>query len=1059
MIVCPSCGRDNPNGFRFCGFCQAPLPAEDAVELRKTVTVLFIDLTGFTPLSERMDPEQVRSIVGRFLEEMKAIAERHGGTVEKFAGDAVMAVFGIPVVHEDDALRAVRAAWDMQAAVDAMNETFEADHSVRIAAHAGVNTGEVVVGGVAGERMISGDAVNVAARLEQAAPAGGILIGEETYRLTAAAVVGDHEHLTLKGKGEPVAAYRVRSVDPVAEGYLRRLDTPLVGREAELAEILAAFEGVAAERRCRLVTIVAPPGVGKSRLTNETAARVAGRGRVLTGRCLPYGDGITFWPVAEAVKEAAGINDEDSPEAAAARIEALISGEDAPRVASRVAAAIGIRAAEGLSLQETFWAVRRLFESLAADRPLTFVVEDVHWAEPALLDLLQYLVEFTPEHPLLILCNARPELAQSRPEWMALGTSITLDRLTDQQSETLVRHLLGDTSLPPEVVRHVVTVAEGNALFVEELMRKLVDDGSLVRTNAHWEMRGELRTLATPGTISALLAARIDGLADGERSTIQRGAVVGRVFWWGAVESLAPEPERPAVAGHLQTLVRKGLIHPDRSSFGDEDAFSFGHILVRDAAYESTPKTVRADLHERFAGWLEEAAGDRVSEYEEIVGYHLEQAVLQLASLGRGGDDRLARRAGTRLMAAGRRAEARGDHAAAANLLQRAVDVLPADAPERARALASLGPILMEAGRLQEAEVALDQAVRHAEASGDRGLEHLARIRRTYVHVHGTLGEDLNVSWNQAERSLQVLDSLGEPESLAEGLALVGMGRFYRGDSEVGLGYVERALDQARSAGAMSRVHWATRVLGTIMLAGETPVTRALERLRSLAEEVPAGTSYEAALRRCLGNLFILADAPEEARESFGRARELASALGLWIELGGICRGLGELEMWLGRVDAGEAELREGVRIYERIRDFGHGTNLPSMLASTLALQGRPDEARGFAELGARWLQPEDVDGVVANLRAQAEVALATGDARFAEERARAAVAAVESTGYLSHRAEARVVLGRALAALGRPDEARAVLEEARGLAERKGDLRFVRVATSLIAETAGSAE
>ena len=369
-------------------------------------------------------------------------------------------------------------------------------------------------------------------------------------------------------------AYRLLSVDPVAEGYLRRLDTPLVGRDAELAELLSAFDRVAAGRRCELTTIVAPPGVGKSRLTNEVAARVAGRGRVLIGRCLPYGDGITFWPVAEAVKDAAGIRDEDSPEAAASRIRALVSGEDAETVAARIAAAVGIGTGEGLSLQETFWAVRRLLESLAEHEPVAFVVEDVHWAEPALLDLLQYLVEFTREHPLLIVCNARPELTQTRAEWLALGTTITLERLSDAQSETLVRHLVGEASLPPDVVRHVVSVAEGNALFVEELVRKLIDDGSLVRTNAHWEMRGELAALATPGTISALLAARIDGLADGERSTIQCGAVVGRVFWWGAVETIAPEPERPAVGRHLQTLVRRGLIQPDHSSFSGEDAFS-----------------------------------------------------------------------------------------------------------------------------------------------------------------------------------------------------------------------------------------------------------------------------------------------------------------------------------------------------------------------------------------------------------------------------------------------------------------------------------------------------
>ncbi|MCA1726139.1 MAG: AAA family ATPase [Actinobacteria bacterium] len=1057
MALCPSCGRENPEGFAFCGYCRSALPSDGAVEVRKVVTVLFTDLTGFTTLSERLDPEAVRAIQGRFLHAMKTIAERHGGTVEKFIGDAVMAVFGVPAVHEDDALRAVRAAVEMRDELTALNDSLGRDYGIELSAHTGVNTGQVVVEEGSADRLATGDAVNVAARLEQAAAPGEILIGEETYRLTRAAVQAEPAPATLKGKTDPVNAYRVSTIDPVAEGYLRRLDTPLVGREEELGEILASLDRVAAEARPELVTIIAPAGTGKSRLTNEATARASERGRVLIGRCLPYGDGITFWPVAEAIRQAAGIRDEDSAEEASARIGALVPGEDRARVVGGVAAAMGLGAGttDSQAIQETFWAMRRLFEAVAEDAPLTLVIEDVHWAEPALLDLIEYLVEFTHGHRLLILATARPEFGQVRPEWASLGRTIVLEPLSHEQSERLVRLLTGDRALPPEVLRHVVETAEGNPLFVEELVRKLIEDGSLVRTNAHWELRGEVRTLATPGTINALLSARIDSLADGERSTIQRGAVVGRVFWWGAVETLAAEAERPAVGGYLRTLVRKGFIHPDRSTFGGEDAFAFGHILVRDAAYESTPKAVRADLHERFAGWLERAAGDRMNEYEEIVGYHLEQAVLQRASLGMPGSRDLALQAGARLTRAGLRAEERGDHGAAANLLQRAVEVLPADAPGRVEALAAVGPILMELGRLLEAEAALDQAVRGAEAIGDRRLEHLARVRRTFVHVHAAHDEDLMALWGEADISLGILESIGDAASLSEALALIGTGRFYQGRTEEALQLVERALEQADRAEGHARAYWARRSLGNILIYGQTPVDEALVRLRALLEDVPPGSSFEASMRRHLGALYLLADMPAEARTSFERAREVASALGLWIDLGGIARGLGELELWAGRPGDAEPELREGVRIYERIRDFGHGTNLPSMLASTLARLGRPDEARGFAELGERWLSWEDVDGVQALYCAQTEVALAEGDALLAVERGRAAVASVESTGYTSHRAEARTVLARALLAAGHDAEARSVLAEAIALAERKGDRRVLRVARGLLGEPA----
>ena len=367
-------------------------------------------------------------------------------------------------------------------------------------------------------------------------------------------------------------------------------------------------------------------GVGKSRLTTEVLSRLAGRATVLEGRCLPYGEGITFWALAEMVRQAAGIDDDDPPAHALAKIAGLLDGnDDAALVRDRVGAAIGLSDATG-AIQETFWATRRLLEALAADRPVVAVFDDIHWAEPTLLDLLEYVAGFSRDHPVLVLCMARPELRETRPEWDRAGTVITLSPLDPATSDDLIQNLIGSARLPAEIRDRIVEAAEGNPLFVEEMLRTLIDDGVLRRDDGAWVATADLSRLSAPGTIQALITARLDRLQDEERAVIQRAAVVGQVFFWGAVTELSPEDARSAVGANLQTLQRKELIRPEASSFAGQDAFRFSHLLVRDAAYESMPKRTRADLHERFASWLERAAGDRVAEYEEIVGYHLEQA-------------------------------------------------------------------------------------------------------------------------------------------------------------------------------------------------------------------------------------------------------------------------------------------------------------------------------------------------------------------------------------------------------------------------------------------------
>ena len=613
MRACPQCGEENSDRARFCEACGTALPPADAAsEVRKTVTVLFSDVAGSTSLGERLDPESLRRLMGRYFEAMREVLEHHGGTVEKFIGDAIMAVFGIPRLHEDDALRAVRAAAGMRERLVRLNQELRGDLGVEIAARTGIHTGEVVAGDPGrGQTLVTGDAVNTAARLEQAAGAGEVLIGEPTYRLVRDAVVAEPiDPVDAKGKAEPVPAYRLDEVIVGAEAHARRMDAPMVGRDAELRTILDAFERSAVDRTCRLVTILGEAGVGKSRLVLEALGAIGDRAIVLRGRCLPYGEGITYWPVAEAVRRAAGISDEHTPREARRRIASLLEGvERSDRIADGVAELIGL--GEGArTAEEGFWAVRRFFEGLARSQPLVLVFDDIHWGEETFLDLLGYVVEWTSGVPVLVICLARKELLDRRPGWAA-GDVVVLTSLGDAECESLLRGLLSTEEVPGAVTEAIAGTAEGNPLFVEELLAMLIDDGLLVRDDGHWSPTPGLADLAVPPTVQALLAARLEHLDRAERRVLECAAVVGEVFEWSAVAELVPTELRSDLGGNLMSLVRKEVIRPAPSDLSDEDAFRFRHLLIRDATYEGMAKETRAELHERFARWLEGLGPER----------------------------------------------------------------------------------------------------------------------------------------------------------------------------------------------------------------------------------------------------------------------------------------------------------------------------------------------------------------------------------------------------------------------------------------------------------------
>ena len=608
--------------------------------------MLFCDVTGSTALGELLDPESLRSVMARYFDLARLVVERHGGSVEKFIGDAVMAVFGIPVLHEDDALRAVRAAAELRDGLAGLNEGLERDYGTTLDLRIGVNTGEVVTG--TAERLATGDAVNVTARLEQAAQPGEIVLGAETRALVRDAVVLEAvELLELKGKAAPVAAYRLVSVR--AEAQLRRGTGVMVGRERELERLRAAQAQAGNDRSCQLFTVLGAAGVGKSRLAREFLGGLAGA-TVVRGTCLSYGEGITYGPVVEVLKQLLGAEPEQ-------RLASL--GLDS--TSSRAIHAVLGDGGHVASVEEIAWAVRGLLEAAAADAPLVVVLDDIHWGEEAFLDLVDHVADLSRDSPILLLCMARPELLDRRPSWgggKLNATTVLLEPLATGDAEALVASLLEGAPADQAMRARILAAAEGNPLFVEEMV-------ALVRESPDGPV-------AVPPTIQALLGARIDQLGPAKRAVLERGSVEGRVFHRSAVRALSPSDAE--LAAPLTALVRRELLRPDKPQFPGEDAFRFRHLLMRDAAYDALPKATRAELHERFAAWVGERADDLV-ELDEVVGYHLERAYRYRVELGPADAAALAlsARAAERLAAAGTRASARGDVQAAVSLLARAV--------------------------------------------------------------------------------------------------------------------------------------------------------------------------------------------------------------------------------------------------------------------------------------------------------------------------------------------------------------------------------------------------
>jgi class 3 adenylate cyclase/tetratricopeptide (TPR) repeat protein len=959
---CPSCGEENPDRFRLCGFCGTSLAPEAAPEEnRRTVTVVFSDLKGSTSLGERLDSEALREVLSIYFSAMSETLERHGGTVEKYIGDAIMAVFGLPRLHEDDAMRAVRAAAEMREELVRVNARLAAEFGVRLENRTGVYTGEVVAGDVTtGQRLVTGDTVNVAARLEQAAPATEVLIGLPTYELVRDAVeVEEVEALELKGKAERVPAFRLISAS-AAEGRARRLDLPLVGRTEELASLEEALAEARRDGRARLVTVLGPAGAGKSRLIRGFVDDRTEPLPSVAGRCLSYGEGITYWPIGEIVRGAAGILEDEPAAAARAKLEALITDTDAME---RVASAIGLSEIPFPS-DEIFWGVRRFFETFASGKPLVAIVDDIHWAESTLLELLRNLTD-SVEAPVVFLCSSRRELLEEHADWPignGVARAISLAPLSNEESGEIMANLLGFSGIDSQVVSRIATAAEGNPLFVEQLLSMLIDDGTLRLEGDRWVASGPLEAVDIPPTIAALLSARLDRLGPTERQVIERGSVIGQNFYRSAVEELSPEAVRPHVGRCLSTLEQKELVRESDAEFLGLATFRFVHILVKDAAYHGILKRTRADLHEAFVDWIERVAPDRATEYEEIRGYHLEQAYLIRAQLGTVDDrlEELGRRASDYLASSGHRAVAHGDEPAAANLLRRAAGLLPPTDPNRVVLLIEAGESLMESGQLKFAEDLFIEAMGTADVIDDEALMATTRIARLRLQLE-TEGTKEEEAIREVEQAIPVLERLGAHAGLARAwrvLTQIHWQAARYGDAERA---TWRMIELAKLAGNTLLASRTTSNVAICLLWGPTPVDQAIERCRELRAETQGDHKAEALVLCALAHLHAMRGEFIEARTLYRQSRAMFEEYGWYFLAALTSLDSGPIELLAGDPAAAERELRKDHEALEQMGERNYLSTTAAILAEALYVQGRFDEAEHYASESAEVAAVDDV--------------------------------------------------------------------------------------------------
>jgi DNA-binding SARP family transcriptional activator/class 3 adenylate cyclase len=1008
-----------------------PEPQPVVREGRKTVTVLAAGLIALAEGGERLDPEALRRATSRAFMAVEFAVERHGGMVEAITGGTVTAIFGIPAVHEDDAVRALRAAAEMRDRLPELVDEPELHGGMRVELRIGVSTGEVVTGG--GEQLPpTGEPLAAAHRLGQEAGAGEIVLDDATHRLARDAVAVEPAEV----------GFRLIGVTPQPSGHVSRFESPMVGRERERRRLHGAFETAVGDRSCQLFTVLGLAGVGKSRLVQEFLGDLETEALVLRGRCLSYGEGITYWPLREAVQEAAGLEDTDSPELGMERLVGLLEDEnDSEALARGVGELIGLTEV-GLGAEASFTAVRVLFESLAHRAPLVIVFDDIHWGEATFLDLVEHAADWIREAPVLLVCIARPELLELRPSWgggKLNATTVLLEPLSDQESAQLVDNLAG-AELQESITERIVEAAEGNPLFLVEMLALAMEDGR------------EAGRLEVPPTIQALLAARLDRLGDDERAVIERAAVQGKVFYEDAVTELAPEELRPAVASALGSLLLKELIRPERPSLGGH-AYRFRHLLIRDAAYEAISKEARADMHERFGRWLERAAGGRATEYEEVLGYHLERACRYLIELGPVDDPAaaLGREAAERLGAAGRRAFIRSDAPAGVNLISRAVALLSPDDPLRVELVPNVRVVQGMGGDMRWADRVLTEAVEAAATSGDRRLAAHALVQRGLLRLFTEAEVTPEELLDAAERSLPVFEELNDELGMARAWRLKAQAHYLARRGGPCADASERALEHARRAGDRFEEREIVEWLVIALLLGPAPAAEAAPRCEQLIAETADHPLLQAEVLAALAVLSAMQRRTAEADELIARGRTLMNDVGSWMWI--VSFWWSFVYSWRGDPTAAEHELRPSYEALKKLGEKSHLSSICHALSHALYEQGRYDEAEQLTRECEEASRPNDVHSQILWRSTRAKVIARSGEFDAAERLAREAVEfAAESDFHLAH-ADALMDLAEVLDLRGESDAAAVAIQEATRFYELKGNLAATERARALLPE------
>jgi class 3 adenylate cyclase/tetratricopeptide (TPR) repeat protein len=1048
MIRCPKCNEENPAKFRLCGYCgaslatAAPVPAN---EKRKTVTLIFSDLKDSTALGERLDSEALHEVKERYFNAMAAEIKRHGGKIEKYIGDAIMAVFGLPRAHEDDALRAVRAAIGMREVLSGLNEQLTSRFGVVLANRTGVNTGEVVAidDPSADQKLATGDAVNVTARLEQAAPANEIYIGEVTYRLVRDAVeVEAVEPLTLKGKSQPVAAYRLISAHG-HDGNVRRHDTPVVGRDDELAVLQTAWDTVRAERQAHLVTVIGDAGIGKSRLVRELMDRASSGAHIICGRCLAYGDGITFWPLHEMVFSSAQIRSDDTPDIAR---EKLLAFTGSAEIADRVASATGLSAAP-FPLHEIYWGVRRFMQVLAAQRPVLALFDDIHWAEPAFLDLLENLLETIGDSPVLLLATARHELLEERPQWgeRERSSRFVLSPLGDTAAAQVVTNLLGAAGLPGALMKRIVYAAEGNPLYVEQMLAMLIDTGAVRQEGGQWVGVQTQADITVPPTIQALLEARLDNLQRNERAAAEPAAVIGLEFPQPAVAALAPPLLRNGIEAQLTALSRKHFIRPT-TSVDSELRYRFDHHLVRDTVYNGLLKRARATMHTEFVKWADQvnAESDRGQEFEAILGYHLEQAHRYLNELGPIDEAGAAigRDGARRLASAARRAFAGGDMHAAVNMFQRATALLANEDPQRAELLPELAETLMGLGDFAGARSVLEDASVAADRTRNQRLKASSQLVGMFSRLYS--GEQAHSS-EEALKTAHELIPLLERESAHSELAAAWrliiivharLGQYSRSSEAA-----QRSITHARLAGNDRLIAKISGYLSNFALLGPAPVQQAIAQCEQLIAGGLTDRQVECKVMCVLAQLKAMNGELEAARGLYRQGRAMLRDLGQGVTAASTGIELVLVELLGGDLAIAEREVRADYDFLAKVGESYYLSTMAALLSRVVRDQGRDDEALALSKTAEEATAADDIESQALWRSIRAPIVARSGNTTLAEELARTALEVIRRTEAPGLQANALSELASVLRLSGKIDEARRIIGDAITLYSSKGDV------------------